>query len=522
MSVCTSELAPPQTSQPATAATVEYALPSYAQVQAARCAQSLHAYVKRAWHVVEPGTQFVDGWHIKAICDHLEAAYRREIQNLIINVPPRHMKSLCVSVFFPTWVWGPKESPAERFLCASYAQELATRDNLKCRRIIRSRWYQRRWGNVFKLTGDQNQKTRFENDKTGYRIAVGVDGSSTGEGGSIRIIDDAHKADDSHSDVKLEKTWRWHQETWSTRGNDPKTALNIIIMQRLSDNDLVGHLLSEMQEENARPWEVLCLPAEYEPVVRVTTVGWKDPRTKPGELIWPEQYDRKNMEYQKASMGPMAVAGQLQQRPAPEGGAIYLTEYWDGQNRFDADDRGIRNQVVARWISLDTGFKEGESNAYTAAVVVELSRDYRALARHVERHRLDFPKLSAFTAALMQAWSADGKLQGVIIEDQASGISLIQTLQQNMAKHMANLIIPFRPSGTKPERAIAASVWCANGSVLLPTPSPTVPWLFPFEQELYKFPTGAYKDQADAFAQAVDYIVRYLEQGLRVRMGMAA
>ncbi len=144
---------------------------------------TLSQYIREAWHVIEPGTPYVHGWHIDALAEHLEALTRGEIRNLLITMPPRHMKSICVAVMWPTWVW--TTCPEKRFLFASYAQGLSTRDSVKCRRIIESPWYRRRWGHMATLTSDMNLKMRFENSRMGYRLATSVGGSNTGEGGDF-------------------------------------------------------------------------------------------------------------------------------------------------------------------------------------------------------------------------------------------------------------------------------------------------------------------------------------------------
>ena len=146
---------------------------------------SLYEFVKQSWHVVEPSIPFMQSWHIEEICEHLEAVSAGEIHRLLINIPPRHSKSTIVSVMWPAWEW--ITDPAQKFLCASYSGTLSTRDNLKTRRLLQSPWYQERWGHMFKFAGDQNAKQRFENDKTGYRIATSVGGTATGEGGN-RLI----------------------------------------------------------------------------------------------------------------------------------------------------------------------------------------------------------------------------------------------------------------------------------------------------------------------------------------------
>ncbi|MBT6046455.1 MAG: terminase, partial [Candidatus Scalindua sp.] len=203
-------------------------MPSAEIVKIALAEASLLEFIKQAWHILEPTTVFQSGWHLEAICDHLEAATNRQIRNLIINMPPRHMKSLAVSVFWPCWVW--INDPSSRWLFSSYAQELSTRDSLKCRRLISSEWYRKRWGHKFHLTGDQNQKTRFENDKTGYRLATSVSGLVTGEGGDFIVCDDPHNVKQAESEAVRKGTLRWWDESMSTRGNNPKTVVKVVDM----------------------------------------------------------------------------------------------------------------------------------------------------------------------------------------------------------------------------------------------------------------------------------------------------
>jgi hypothetical protein len=206
-------------------------LPTLNEINAELARKSLAEYIRQAWHVVEPSNVYIHGWHIDAIADHLEAATRGEIRNLIINIPPRHAKSLLCCVFWPTWVWATR--PETRWLFSSYGENLAIRDSLKCRRIVQSAWYQRNFGDMFTLTGDQNQKTRFDNDKTGYRIATSVGGLGTGEGGDFIVVDDAQKQADAHSLLARETVTDWWDNTMSTRGNNPDRVVKVVIMQRL-------------------------------------------------------------------------------------------------------------------------------------------------------------------------------------------------------------------------------------------------------------------------------------------------
>jgi hypothetical protein len=308
-------------------------LTDYLQAECAR--RWLGEFIALAWPLVEPATPYMRNWHIDAIIEYLEAVTRGEIRRLIINIPPRHMKSLAVSVFWPCWVWLTR--PETRFLYASYAEHLSTRDSRKCREIIQSRGvrsaarqgerertilerigYQGLLALVnddpWRLNPDQNAKRRFENTASGYRIATSVGGTATGEGGDVIVIDDPHKADEVESDVQRENVLAWHDSTMSTRLNDPKKSARVLIMQRLHERDLTGHLLAQ------GGWEHLCLPAEYEP--SHPFVWPNDPRKREGQRLWDARVGVKELDEQKRALGSYGAAGQLQQRPAPAEGAI--------------------------------------------------------------------------------------------------------------------------------------------------------------------------------------------------------
>jgi len=301
---------------------------------------SLKLYIEQAWHVVEPSTPFVGGWHLDAISEHLQACSTGEIKRLIINIPPRHMKSLAVCVFFPTWVW--INEPTSRWLFSSYAQDLSTRDSLKCRRLIQSEWYQSIWGDRYEITSDQNQKTRFENNYTGVRLSTSVDSLACGEGGDYIVVDDPHNTKQAESELKRNNVLLWWDEVMSTRLNNPRTGVKIIVMQRLHEQDLTGHIL-----EKELDYEHLCLPAEFEGGTRCKTRLFTDPRTSNGEVLWDGIYNKQALGILKRELNAevdesgntitesYAVAGQLQQRPAPRGGGMFKVENFRTINIVD-------------------------------------------------------------------------------------------------------------------------------------------------------------------------------------------
>jgi hypothetical protein len=239
-------------------------------------------HVRDGWHVLEPATELKWGWALDAICEHLEAVTAGQIRRLLMNVPPGSMKSLLTGVFFPAWEWGPCALRAMRYLGTAHKEPLAVRDSVKCRRLIQSRWFQDRW--PLQLTGDQNAKTRFR--ECPYRISSRSMAftSLTGDRAGRVLIDDPHSVDDANSPTMLAGDIETFREAIPSRVEDEHSAI-IIIMQRLNEKDVSAAALE-------LGYEHLCIPMRWEAdrPIKTTSIGWKDPRTKDGELMFPERF----------------------------------------------------------------------------------------------------------------------------------------------------------------------------------------------------------------------------------------
>lgn len=293
--------------------------------------QSLTKFLKAAWRYIDPAP-FRNGWVIDALAEHLEAVVDGEIRRLLINIPPRCSKSSICSVAFPAWIWAqpydtPTSGPGVPLLFASYSHTLARRDSQRCRRLIRSPWYQRFWGDRFSIERDKDQVDRFGNTKQGERMITSVESGVTGEGGNIIVVDDPNNAREVLSEATIQTTnIDWWDGAMSTRLNDAKTGAYVVVQQRLGERDLTGHIMAKEPGE----WVHLMLPMEYEPARSFTTViGWQDPRTEAGELLWPERFGFKEVRSIEKSLGKWKAAGQLQQRPQPAGGGIIKREWWN-------------------------------------------------------------------------------------------------------------------------------------------------------------------------------------------------
>lgn len=443
--------------------------------------RSLAYFVRQTWPLVEPATEYVHGWHIDAICEHLEAVTRGEIRNLIINIPPRCMKSLLVAVFWPAWVWTTR--PATRWLFTSYSEQLAIRDSLKCRRVIESPWYREQWGHVFTLTDDQNQKTRFENSATGFRLAAGVGGLGTGEGGDFVVVDDPLKATDAHSDAMRTAVNTWWAETMTTRRNDPKRSGRVIIMQRLHEDDLTGHVLASGDH-----YETLILPAEYEPNTRVTALGWRDPRTQPDELLWPERFDRDALDALKRSMGSYAAAGQLQQRPAPLEGGLFKRQWFSIVQALPAQCRFVRY-----WDKAATP----DGGDWSVGVLMARSGAGRFIIVDVVRGRWsphEREQIIRQTAELDKLRYGYVAIRGEQ-EPGSSGVESAQATVTNLVGFDASF---ERVTGDKLTRAMPLAAQCEAGNVSLLAGA----WNAAYLDELCMFPNGRYDDQVDGSSGA--------------------
>lgn len=305
---------------------------------------SLSQFVRGAWHVVEPGRKLVWNWHVDVICAYLEAVAAGKIRRLIINVPPGTMKSLVVSVFFPAWRW--ISDPSLRFLCGSNESTLATRDAMRMRSLVSSPWYADRWGETVQLAADQGEKMLYQNTQRGHRESQGVLAKITGKRGDILCWDDPHDSRQSDSDVIRQGVIDAWDMAWSSRLNDPDTSAVIIIMQRVHHDDITGHLLRKVEQN----WCHLVIPMRFDPE-RAFDAGkdigrpdLTDPRTEPGELMFPARFSEQSVRDLEHDLGPYGTAGQLQQSPSPRGGGEMRIEWL---NRYSAQPIGGNRIVLA-------------------------------------------------------------------------------------------------------------------------------------------------------------------------------
>jgi predicted phage terminase large subunit-like protein len=463
--------------------------------KAIRAEQSLRSFVRQGWHVVEPSSDYIKNWHIDAICEHLQAVSDGHIRNLLINMPPRCMKSLCVSVFWPMWEW--TTQPWVRWMYSSYALSLAIRDNVKCRRLIESEWYQRNWGDVFQFSKDQNLKSRFENSKSGYRLAVSVGSAATGEGGDRIVCDDPHNVIEAESEAIRKSTLEWWDQTMSSRLNNPSKSAKIIVMQRVHQEDLSGHVLEQGNYVH------LCLPAEYEPTRKCfTSIGWSDPREVEGELLWPDRLTRASLDSLKKVLGTIGFASQYQQSPVPLSGGQFKQawfRYFTEEREYYALDTGtsirhVFKETCTTIFTIDLAISTKTTADWTVISIWALTPEKELILIDRVRERFDNPQQQKQIQVLYFRYNP----AYILIENVAYQLALIQQLLQQGIPARA-----YKPVKDKVSRASTAAVFYEAGRVYHPKGRS---WLVEWEDELLMFPMGTHDDQVDTVSMACDVI----------------
>jgi len=477
----------------------------------ADCEDNLYTFFRGAWPFIDPAP-WVDGWCMEAIAEHLQAVCDGEIRRLLINISPRCSKSNLVSVAFPAWVWaqqrsGPISGPKVPFLHSSYANQLALRDSVKCRRLIESPWYQQRWGTRFQLTTDQNTKSRFTNNQGGERLITSVDGTNTGEGGMCLIHDDPNSVDDVDSEASIQSAIDWWDGTMASRLNNQETGAQIVIQQRTFENDISGHIL----ETEAGEWVHLMIPMRYEPERSfVTVIGWKDPRTEAGELMWPERFSEATVKRLETRLGPFRAAGQLQQRPEPAGGGIIHREWW---KLWEHDSYPPMDFVLA---TLDTaytletindpsgmiiwGIFSGDVKAATTRIVASdgtphrMNSTYSEFAPHVMcmygwTQRLEIHELVERVAQTCVKMKVDV----LLIEAKASGHSVAQEIRRLYWRERFGVELFDPKSQDKVARLYSVQHLFAEGIIY----GPDRPWMEAIIVQVGQFPKGKHDEYVD-------------------------
>lgn len=499
--------------------------------------KDLANFTRNAWRIIEPVDPYVHNWHMDCLADHLTAVANGELNRVLFNVPPGTSKSTYVSVIFPAFLWGPGGKPGWRFIGAAHEQSLATRDNRRTRKLIESDWFQSLW--PINITSDQNEKTNFENDQSGFRQSCPVD-SMTGKRGHVVVWDDPHNTKGADSETQRKNTLTTFDETLPTRMVSPEKSAIVVMMQRLNQDDVSGHIL-----ERELGYEHVCLPMEFEPERRCYTsvqpshfasekvlarhhaptqrwfkigdpvrdderdtieaLPWRevwnqDPRTEEGELLFEARFPKDVVERDKRALGEYAVAGQFQQRPTPRQGGLFRV----GMIEI-IPERPAGLRLVRAWDFAATTSKESASAAYTAGGLLGQAPDGSFVICDMKRERLS---PGGVRTLLKNTATQDGRgVMGSIPQD--PGQSGKAQAQQMIAALAGYRYRASPESGDKVTRAepFASQVEVGNVKMV------AGPWNKDLLDEMQLFPAGTYKDQVDALSRA------FMELTLRKRGG---
>jgi predicted phage terminase large subunit-like protein len=461
------------------------------RVSAEKLSRSLRLFSREAFGILEPSTSFVPNWHLDAMADHLEAVTSGQITNLVINIPPRHMKSLMVSVFWPVWEW--VKNPSVRWLFTSYADDLSIRDAVKCRRLLQSPWYQKRWGDKCRLLSDVNQKGYYENDKGGYRLTTSINGQITGHGGDRLVLDDPHNVKEAESELVRSGVIDFIDQSWYNRYMNPKDVRRVLVMQRVHEHDATAHLLDRGD------WVHLCLPAEFEakaysygrPMPNPT--GFVDPRKAEGELLWPDRMGPVEIANEKRS-GDYYYAGQFQQRPYPRGGGMF--------NVAKLRERILqrRPELVTVVRSWDLAATEKPYSKRTAGVRLSKDVEGRYYIEHVVCGKWAPDKRNA----IMKATSSNESDMKILFEHEggSSGedqaLSICRLLQGRRVE-------AIKVTGDKTTRADPFAAQVNVGNVWIVNDGTWDVELYLHELEAFS-PDCEYKDQVDASSLGFNWL----------------
>ena len=441
-----------------------------------------YSFVQAAFPIVSGGEELLRNWHLEAMAYALTRVMRGEIRRLIINVPPRSLKSICASVAFPAYLLG--HDPSRRIICVSYAEALARKHAGDTRALMRSPLYRSLFPDT-RISPRKDTELEFMTTKGGFRLATSVGGTLTGRGGSLAILDDPTKPQDAYSETARDTEKQWYGNTLLSRLDNKAEDGIVVVMQRLHVDDLVGHLLEQ------EGWTLLNLPA-IAPSYETTLLGPGRCHVRlAGDELHPEREPRFVLEELRREMGSADFSAQYLQEPVPPTGNLIN---WAWFQVYDAPPLWLPGDSVI--VSIDTAMSASELADFSAAVVLQVRGD-SAYVLDVLCQRLEYPDLRRKVIELHRRWHCIPARYCLLIEDKGAGTSLIQDLKRENIH-----AIGFKPEGDKIIRMQKHSARIEAGSVFLPRKAP---WLDRFRAELLAFPVGRHDDQVDALSQGLEY-----------------
>ena len=448
----------------------------------------LLCFLHRSVLMLNPGAPFLPNWHLEAIAYRLEQVRHGKITRLIINLPPRSLKSIFVSVVLPAFLLG--HNPRLKIFGISYGGELAAKHSGDFRSIVQSRWYRQAFPDMqIARMADSDVYTTAR----GFRKTTSVNATLTGLGGDCFVIDDPLKPVDAQSDAHRNAVNDWFSNTLSSRLDNKLTGIIIVVMQRVHLNDLTGYLL-----ENSSGWTLLSLPAIAETDEEVPIGDGRIHARRAGEALHPEREPLEVLDKLRRELGSDIFAAQYQQSPVPPGGAMIRREWL---RYYEAlPERSYRTKVIQSW---DTAAKDGAQNDWSVCTTW-LLHDNHYYLMDVTRGRYEYPRLRNTAIALAERFQPDV----ILIEEASTGIALAQELRSIIRR----TIKPIPVDRDKVGRLYVQQQKFEAGRVLFPKGAHFLPEL---EAELLVFPQGKTDDQVDSISQALNHKLSSYDASLR-------
>jgi predicted phage terminase large subunit-like protein len=459
--------------------------------------KDFRTFLTLAFSVVRPGNNLDPAPYIDALAHELTRFANGDYKQDLVNMPPRHLKSFCCSVALVAWMMG--QAPSLRFVCVSYSNELSKAHANDFRTLVTSPLYRQIFpGARFGASKNKNTELEIHTADRGYRLATSLEGTLTGRGGDVLIIDDPMKPEDAGSKIAVERVTNWYASTAVTRLDDKVNGRTLVVMQRLSADDLSGYLL-----RTDKRWHHVCYPAIAEER-QVIDTGATEPWTREiGDVLHPVREPLSVLESLRDTMGPTQFKAQYQQEPVPLVGNMIQRAWFETYGVTPQEQYG--DLIVQSW---DTSYGGNIQSDYSVCVTaLRRGRIYYILDVH--RARLRFGELKK----AVEARSTIFNPKFVLIENTVSGIDLISVLKDGTGLQP----IPVKPEGDKEQRVFRIQGVLEGGYVRLPSHAP---WLEEFLNELVSFPEGRFDDQVDALSQLIGWAEKRRITNADIAFGM--
>jgi predicted phage terminase large subunit-like protein len=442
----------------------------------------LRFFVWKCFLTILPGTPYLPNWHIEAIVHQLMRVQARDISRLMINQPPRSLKSICVSVAYVAWLLG--HDPTRRVIVVSYSNELAAELHRQFRMVIDAPWYRALFP---AMRAARDSGFELVTTMGGSRYATSVGGTLTGRGADLVVVDDPLKAEEAMSEVSRKRAIDWYAGTLVSRLNDKEHGPIVVVMQRLHEDDLAGHLLGQ------GGWEHLDLPSIAVDDCVISLGSGKVMTRRIGDVLHPERESKDALDRIKVEIGSMQFSAQYQQRPVPLEGNLIRREWF---RYYDHPPKASASRIVQSW---DIAMMTGNANDYSVCTTWQMIKS-DCYILDVFRARLQYPDLRRKVASLAATHGAET----ILIENAGPGMVLLQDLWRDLPLGMTRPI-GRKPEGNKADRMVAESAKIEAGHVYLPREAY---WLDTFLLELLAFPNGRYDDQVDSVSQFLKWSVK--------------